>query len=138
VTGLEPLVIGYLTAWAAQKARRIAGRADGMVDQVLDATMDRLDSAVLGKVGDHPAIVRFEWEAAHGTVNEMTTRHAEEAIGVAVGRDEVFAAELRALVDEIRAAATTQPPQRVVVHATASGQAKMPVLGSGNQNNSFA
>jgi hypothetical protein len=135
MTGLEPLVVGYLTAWALQKARRVGERADDTVDHVLDSAMDRLEATVLGKVGDQPAVLQLEREAVQGTVANPTARQAEHVIAVAAAHDETFARQLRTLVEEIRAAAPG--PQQVVVNATASDQAKMPVLGTGTQHNCF-
>jgi hypothetical protein len=135
MTGLEPLVVGYLGAWALRKARRVGDRVDGSVDQALDAVVDRLDALVRDRIGAEPAIVRLEQEAAEGSATDVTRREAEQAIAEAVSADEEFGSRLRLLVDEIRAVAA---PQQVAVYATSSGQAKMPVLGSGTQHNTFS
>jgi hypothetical protein len=135
MTGLEPLVVGYLSAWAVRKARRVGDRVDGSVDQVLDILMDRLDTIVRDRIGAAPAIIQFEEEAANGSATSVTSREAEVAIADAVSADEQFGYRLRALTDEIRAAAT---PQQVAVYAKSSGHAKMPVLGSGTQHNTFS
>ncbi|WP_162952398.1 hypothetical protein [Streptomyces hundungensis] len=64
VTGIE-IATGYL-AWAVRKAQRMAGRADGEVDRVLDAGMDRLHEVVGRKLGDDPALRQLTDEASTG------------------------------------------------------------------------
>jgi hypothetical protein len=135
MTGLEPLVVGYLSAWAVRKARRVGDRVDESADQALDILMDRLDAMVRDRIGAAPAIIQLQEESAHGSATSVTSREAEAAIADAVSADEQFASRLRVLTDEIRAAAT---PQQVAVYATSSDHAKMPVLGSGTQHNTFS
>lgn len=136
VTGLETLAVGYLTAWAVRKARHVSERADGTVDQLLDHAMDRLDSVVLGKVGHDPAIERLELAAVAGPVAPEISRDAAHVIADALHSDAAFLAQLQAVLNEIHTASTAAG--QVVINAAASGQAKMPVLGSGTQHNSFA
>jgi hypothetical protein len=72
-------------------------------------------------------------------VDDQRTRlRVELAIEDEVDRDPVFAVRLRELVDQITG---KEPDERrlrqVTVHATASGNAQMPVLGTGTQHNAF-
>ena len=134
MTGLEPLVIGYLTAWAVRKAQRVGNRADGAVDQVLDSAMDRLDALVRSRIGGDAAIARLEETASAGEPDASVTRAAEQAVASAATADPAFAAEMRKLVDEIRSIA----PTNVFVQAYGTGQARMPVLGQGTQHNTFS
>lgn len=136
MTGLEPLVVGYLAAWVARRARRLGDRVDGKVDQVLDASVDRLADLVLTKLGAEPAIAQMREEAAQGVDNERTKRRVQLAVEDAVERDERFAEELRALVEQIRSRSDVPPATtHVEITANATGNAWMPVVGSGTMIN---
>lgn len=136
MTGLEPFVVGYFAAWAARKARRVGERVDGKIDEVLDASVDRLAALLLDKLSAEPAIGQIQDEAALGVENERTRQRVQLAIEDAAERDEQFSNALRSLVEQIRgheSAAT--PTTRVEIKATASGNARMPIVGSGTMTN---
>ena len=101
------LVVGYLFAWAMHKARRVAGRADAEVDQVLDAGLDRLHDAVATRLGQDPALERAveEAEAGQEEPSERTRRRLTDSLQDVAERDPGFAEALEALVLELQAAA---------------------------------
>ncbi|MCD5316877.1 hypothetical protein [Kineosporia babensis] len=63
VTGAE-IVVGYLIAYAWRKARQVAGRADELVDDGLDACLERLHRAVTDRLGADASLARLEDSAA--------------------------------------------------------------------------
>ncbi|QIZ01063.1 hypothetical protein HEP87_54675 [Streptomyces sp. S1D4-11] len=105
MTGVE-IAVGYVFAWAVRKAKRVAGRADGEVDRVLDAGMDRLHDVVGRKLGDDPALTRAveEAEAGQDELSERTKRRLTDSLEDAVERDAGFAEELNELVKQLQAA----------------------------------
>ena len=44
------VAVGYVIAWAVRKARRVGGRLDSEVDEVIDAGLDRLHEVVAAKL----------------------------------------------------------------------------------------
>jgi hypothetical protein len=132
MTGLEPLVVGYLAAWVARKARRVGDRVDRALDDALDARVDRLCDLVVRKLGGEPALTQLEQEVAEGVDNERTKVRLQLAVEDAAERDPSFADELRVLVEQIRS-----EPSGIVINAKAEGNAQMPVQGSGTMYNTF-
>lgn len=57
-------VIGLVAMWAIAKARRVAVRADGVVDQALDAAVDRVGELVTSRLAGDSAVAQLEAEAA--------------------------------------------------------------------------
>ena len=134
--GFEPFVVGYLASWVTGKVRRAGERADGRLDEVVDAQVDRLCDLVLRKLGPEPAVRQLEQEAAEGVDSERTRLRLQLAVEEAVEQDSEFADVLRSLVEEIR----SRKPESaggdgVVVNARADGNARMSVQGSGVQHN---
>ncbi len=114
VVGIE-IAVGYVFAWAVRKGRRVAGRADGEVDRVLDAAMDRLDGLIDAKLGADAALVKTREEAADGAVelSERTRRRLTDALTDAAESDVGFAAALGEAVAAVQKAAGVSP---VVAH----------------------
>lgn len=60
---------GYVIAWAVRKARRVGGRLDSEVDEVIDAGLDRLHEVVAAKLNGYPVLAELVEEAeAAGTL----------------------------------------------------------------------
>ncbi|MFE0684369.1 hypothetical protein ACFW17_26655 [Streptomyces sp. NPDC058961] len=95
MTGIE-IAIGYLFAWAVRKARLAAGRADGEVDRMVNAGMDRLHEVVSRKLGDDPALRRLTDEAASGQElpSDRTRQRVRLALEEASETDPGFAVAL--------------------------------------------
>ncbi|MFE5501319.1 hypothetical protein ACFQ73_02055 [Amycolatopsis japonica] len=98
--GLE-VVVGFLIAWAVGKARRAGQQLDGVADQVVDASAERLRNVVLRKLGMDPAVERLQLEAGQPEgVSDRTQQRVTLALEDAVEQDTSFAAELKsALAD---------------------------------------
>ena len=122
MTGLE-LVVGYLAAWAWQKARRVAGRADAEVDQALDAGMDRLHELVVRKLAGDPALTRLETEAESDLEAVSVSAGARERVRLALEEaaesDTAFAALVSELAAQLREA---QQRSAGAMSVTASGE----------------
>lgn len=105
MTGIE-VVVGYLAAYAWRKARRIAGRADAVVDQGLDAGMDRLHEMVAGKLGLDPAWQQLESQAGSDLeavkVPERTSERVRLALLDEVEKDPGFGTGLEELVARLQ------------------------------------
>jgi hypothetical protein len=96
------LVTGYLVAWAVRKARRVGKAVDDDVDEVLDASLDRLHRLISAKLGDDPAMERLQVEAAAtGAVSERTRRRVDDAVAEAVEEDAGFMNALQAVLAEL-------------------------------------
>src|SRR6266545_3778321 len=98
MTGLEPIVVGFLIRWASEKARKVGERIDGKFDAALAALVDR----VFARIGGDPAVEQLRRESAEGIDNPRTAKRVELSLEEAVERDADFAAELRALVAEVQ------------------------------------
>lgn len=96
------VVAGYLIAWAVSKARRVGGRLDQDVDEIMDAGLDRLHDAVEARLGPDRALGALELEAAEGEVTSRTRERAEAMLATAAGHDPEFAAELDRLTIGLR------------------------------------
>jgi hypothetical protein len=109
VVGAE-LVVGYVFAWLAGKGMRAARRADGQVDQAVDAAIDRLGGKlhemVAGKLNGDASLVRLSEEASQGSVEPSARTRARVALAVedAVERDAVFGVAVEELVRQLQAA----------------------------------
>jgi hypothetical protein len=111
--GLE-VVIGFLVTWVIAKGRRVAQRADGIIDEVLDAKVDRVRALVAAKLGGDPALARLEIEAADtGEVTERTSTRVLLALEEATEQDTEFAARLREAMSETSAQAQARSVQSV-------------------------
>lgn len=134
MTGLEPLVVGYLVKWVTDKARRIGKRVDDGVDHILDASVDELVRLVLNKLGEDQAVAQLQEDATNGVDNERTRTRVQLALEEATEQDTEFADQLTRLTRE---ANTTSTGSNVVINAHAEGNAQMPVQGSGVMHNVF-
>jgi hypothetical protein len=102
------VAVGYLAGWIWRKARRVAGRADADLDQVLDVSVERLHRAVATKLGGDAALEQFEQEASADSdapsVPARTRQQLQLALEEALDRDPEFAAEFERLVSQAKAA----------------------------------
>jgi hypothetical protein len=101
VTGLE-VVVGYLAHWAWRRARRLAGRVEARVDEVVDAKLEQLYETVAAKLGADPALSRLDTEVSANLdeqppVSERTTQRVTLALEDATESDPAFAARLEEL-----------------------------------------
>ncbi|UMP00031.1 hypothetical protein [Amycolatopsis sp. EV170708-02-1] len=98
--GLE-VVVGFLIAWAAGKAQRVGKQLDGVADQVVDASAERLRNVVMRKLGADPAVERLRLEAGQpGGVGDRTQQRVMLALEDAVEQDTDFATELKTALAE--------------------------------------
>lgn len=104
MTGIE-LAVGYVSAWAVRKAKRVAGRADAEVDRTLDAAMDRLHGLVGDKLGDDPDLRRLVEEAGRGQAapGGHAGRRVRLALEDAAESDPGFAEALAGAVRQVQA-----------------------------------
>lgn len=113
MVGVE-LVAGYLFAWLAGKARRAGQRADGQVDAVVDAGVDRfgakLHELVAGKLSGDRGLARLEREVGEGRAEPSADTRAWVALAVkdAAQADLAFDRELTDLLAQLQAAHGTQ------------------------------
>lgn len=99
--GLE-IVVGFLVAWAAGKAKRVAKRADGVVNEVLDAGVDRIREIVTAKLGGDPALAQLRLEVAEkGDVSPRTQARVQLALEEAADQDPQFAEQLRTAISQV-------------------------------------
>ncbi len=110
--GLE-LVVGYLTAYAVQKARRVGRRVDSEVDHVIDEGLDKLHEIVSEKLGDDPALLQLEREAEEGIENFRTAERVRLALEDAGDTDAEFTRRIEEAVAQLKAAGAE--PVRVPV-----------------------
>jgi len=102
VTGLE-VVVGFLVAWVVRKGRRVAGRVDAEVDQVLDASLDRLHEVVVGKLGRDPSVEKLHAEVEQsGAASPRTQDRVRLALEDATEGDSDFAAALQAALTRVQ------------------------------------
>ena len=102
------LAVGYLASWLWRKARRVGGQVDVDVDEVLDASVERLHRAVLAKLGDDPAIKQLTGEASAGTETEAVSPRTRQrvvlALEEAAEQDADFGRQFEALLAEVKKA----------------------------------
>jgi hypothetical protein len=128
------VAIGLLVSWVISKATRAAHRADGVVDHVVDAGVDRVGQLILTKLGGDPAVGQLEAEASEqGQVSDRTRKRVELAVEEAAERDQEFAVALTAAVEAAQTGGTVASTGGVAVsggvHSTGSGTA-IGVVGS--------
>jgi hypothetical protein len=139
VTGVE-LAVGYVIAWAIRKAQRVAGRADGEVDQVLDAGMDRLHKLVVARLGTDPALEQALAEAGSDQedVTDRTRMRFLLALEEQAQQDPVFAAVLEETVAKVhRLAGAAGPTVRAVYGNSFNGQSAVQFGDYNTQRNAF-
>jgi hypothetical protein len=109
VVGAE-LVVGYVFAWLVGKGKQVGARADGQVDEVLDAGVDRvgerLHGLVAGKLRGDRAWERLTAEAGEGfdAPSPRTAQRVVLALEEAGDEDAPFAAMVEDLVRRLQAA----------------------------------
>jgi hypothetical protein len=94
---LAAAAVGYLI----RKARRVAGRADEAVDEVLDAGTDRICELIEGSLGGESVLGLLDEQARAGTESERTVRRAEDAIAEKLEADETVRRQLAALLSDL-------------------------------------
>jgi hypothetical protein len=108
VVGAE-LVAGYVFAWLVRKAKRVGTRADGQVDEALDAGVDRLGrhlhELVAGTLHGDPAFERLEAEARQGleAPSPRTAQRVALALEDAAEHDPGFGSAVEDLVERLKA-----------------------------------
>lgn len=129
MSGFE-VAVGFLGAWAVQKVRRVAGRADAEVDRALDVAMDDLHELVSKRLREEPALRELTAEAEEaGTetavLSDPVRQRMLRALQDAAAQDPGFAAELKRAVQCVQAAhdrvgggATEESPRGVATNAT--------------------
>jgi hypothetical protein len=129
VTGIE-IAVGYLFAWAVRKARRVGERADGEVDRVLDARMDRLHELVSQRLGEVTVLDTLAEEAESGQaqLSERTSTRVRLALEQAAEQDPEFAEALRGLVQELHELTTGSATGGAANNAISGGTFSGPVL----------
>ena len=105
------VLAGVALAWLWRKLQRVGGRLDEDLDEVTDRALDRLTTAVKGKLSGDPALARLESQAAAGEEVTSTQERVKLSIVDAAKDDPAFAEQLRTLVDQVQAG--TQQGQRV-------------------------
>jgi hypothetical protein len=114
--GLE-IVVGFLVAWAAGKVKRAGKRADGVVDEVLDAGVDRIREIVKAKLGGDPALTQLRLEVSEkGEVSSRTRARVQLALEEAADQDPRFAEQLRVAVSQVDPAVANE----VAIHVSQS------------------
>ncbi|MFB7740110.1 hypothetical protein ACFC08_38495 [Streptomyces sp. NPDC056112] len=127
MTGIE-LLAGAVVGYLVRKLRRVAGRADEEVDQVLDTGMDAIHELVTRNLPGDPALETLvtETSSEDGTVSDRTFRRVRDAVAERADRDAGFAEELQVLVDALdRHLGGPQEAGGVHQSAVASGGSKV-------------
>ncbi|MFT7867230.1 MULTISPECIES: chromosome partitioning protein [Amycolatopsis] len=96
MTGVE-VAVAALIGWFLRKAGRAVKRVDGIADDAVDVTMDRVHDAVLAKLGSDPAVAKMAQEAESGEISSRTRDRVRMAIEEAADEDSAFAAQLATL-----------------------------------------
>lgn len=107
------IAVGYVFAWAVRKLRRVAGPADQLVDEALDATVERVYDVVTARLGvNAPPLEGVEEEAAAGAVelSEDSRTFLRLALEREANRDAGFAAQLAEAVEAAQAAEAQHGP----------------------------
>lgn len=106
MTGVE-IAVGYLAVYAWRKARRVAGRADEIIDEGLDAGLDRLQALIEDRLGaDDPVLKKLQAQAGANLDTIAVTPRTRERIRLAL-EDEAevdpgFGAQLQEVVDRLQ------------------------------------
>jgi hypothetical protein len=129
VVGLE-VAVGCVAAWAWRKARRVAGRADEVVDAALDSAVERVHEAVVSRLSSDSSLRQLEIEASTDldrlAVRELTHQRVQLALQDAVETDPQFAAWLQELLVQVPAEQGSVGAQSLSV----SGQRSVAVGGN--------
>jgi hypothetical protein len=139
VFGAE-LVVGYVVAWVVRKVRRVAGAADEVVDQALDAGVERVHDLVAERLRGQRALAAVEEEAAAGggEVLVRSRQFLQLAIEDAAAGDAAFAAALDEAVAAVQVAAGQAPGvARAVYGNVLNGPTSFQVGDHNTQTNTF-
>jgi hypothetical protein len=91
------VVVGFLVAWAAGKARRVLTVVDGLTDDALEAASERVWRVVAPKLGVDPSIQELTAQARDaGEATNEARAAAVQALEAAAAADPRFRAELEA------------------------------------------
>ena len=105
--------VGYLTALAWRRARRIGGWIDPELDADLQADLERLDKVIAAELAGEPALSQLMFEAASDleapAVRPLTTERVRLALQNATEADPGSAVRLHGLVTQVRARAERDP-----------------------------
>ncbi|WP_344846152.1 hypothetical protein [Kribbella ginsengisoli] len=117
------VVVGFLVAWAAGKARRVAKIVDGLTDDALDAAGERVWKVVAPKLGVDPSIQRLTAEARDaGEATPGARADAVRALQAAAAADPHFAAELAAALPAAERSASTPSNSGVIATGNTVGR----------------
>ncbi|WP_158997573.1 hypothetical protein [Streptomyces aureus] len=122
------LLAGAVVGYMVRKLRRVAGRADQEVDQVLDTGMDAIHELVTRNLSGDPALETLvtEVDGGDGEVSDRTLRRVSDAVAQHAEDDTEFADELQTLVDALdRHLSGPDEPGGVHQKADASGGSKI-------------
>jgi hypothetical protein len=93
------VAVGLLIAWFARKAGRVGKKVDGLTDEVIDASAQKVRDLVMAKLGGDPALAKLAAEAAQtGDAGDRTRSRVQLALEEAAEEDAEFAASLRSTV----------------------------------------
>ncbi|MBT0769456.1 hypothetical protein KIH74_11030 [Kineosporia sp. J2-2] len=118
------VVAGYLIAWAVRKARYAGGRLDAEVDLALDAGLEKLHGVVAGKLAGQAVLADLEDEAQQSGVSggdgvsgvdDLTRQRLEMELTAAARKDELFAAAVTTLIQQIQHAERVSGPGAITV-----------------------
>ncbi|MCU7722544.1 hypothetical protein ODJ79_02335 [Actinoplanes sp. KI2] len=130
--GLEALA-AITVAFLLRKAARIGARANVMVDEALDAGLDRLELLIRSRLGNDPALARLEQESLAG---EPASDQSRQAITSAILRqaesDPHFAYQLESAVTNLQQIVSAAPHSTTAV----GGRDAFAVTGDNNYINS--
>lgn len=129
------VVVGLVIAWVIAKARRVAVRADGVVDQALDTAVDRVGDLVTTRLAGDSALAQLEAEAADkGEVLDRTRQRVQLAVEDAVEKSPEFGRELETAVAAAHAAgaaaAQSTGSHGVVINGSVIGSGSGVVIGA--------
>jgi hypothetical protein len=105
MTGVE-VAAAMVFAWAVRKAKRVGGRADGVVDEVIDSLGDRAHASVMAALQGSPAADVVDAEARQDlpVMTPEVRTGLEEAIAAAVEADPEFQQTLEKLAAAVEKA----------------------------------
>lgn len=141
------IVVGYLVAWAVQKARRAGHRLDETANLAIDVSADHLDELVRTKLQGHPALQDLDEEAAAlvasapdlpdapldqgaevwaARITDLTRRQLELALQAALLKDADFSNELTESLSQLQSTSRpTTTNTTTIMQARASGTGRV-------------
>ncbi|MFD9124864.1 hypothetical protein [Kitasatospora sp. NPDC059571] len=105
MTGVE-VAAAMVFAWAVRKARRVGGKADGIVDDTIEELGNRAHDSVMGRLRGRAAVeaAQAEAEQALPVLAPEVRTGLERAIAEALEADPALQAALDQLADAVRQA----------------------------------